>query len=70
MVWPIMSHVHGTTQPHLAPLGHKVNHFGIVRPLAERDPGTYGQGQDSGRGWEFYRQLALTTPDDQPYPLD
>ena len=45
------------------------SHFDIARHLAERDPGSYGQGQDGGRGWEFYRQLALTTPDDQPYPI-
>ena len=64
MAWPIMSHIRGTTQLDLAPLGHKVNHFDIVRPLAERDSGTYGQG----RGWEFYRQLALIMLDDQPYP--
>lgn len=48
MTWPILSHIRGTTQLDLAPLGHKVNHFDIVRPLAERDSGTYGQGAGLG----------------------
>ena len=65
MARTIMSHIRGSARLDMAPLGHKVNHFDIARHLAERDPGSYGQG----RGWEFYRQLALTTPDDQPYPI-
>jgi hypothetical protein len=43
----------------------RLNHFDIVRYLAERDSGTYADKQ----GWDFYRDLALGTPDGQPYPL-
>ncbi len=65
MARSIMSHIRGTAKLDMVALGHKVNHFEIARHLGERDPGTYGTGRD----WEFYRQLALTTPDDQPYPI-
>lgn len=61
----IMSHIRGTAQLDQVPAGHKINHFEIVRHLAARDPGSY----PAGRGWDFYRDLALHTPDDQPYPL-
>jgi hypothetical protein len=37
----------------------------IVRHLIPRDPGSYPEG----RGWDFHRDIALHTPDDQPYPL-
>ena len=36
-----------------------------LRYVADRDPGTYAEP----RGWEYYRQLALNTPDDQSYPF-
>jgi hypothetical protein len=36
-----------------------------VRYLATRDPGSY----PPERGWDWYRDIALNTPDDQPYPL-
>jgi hypothetical protein len=61
----IMSHILGAARLDLQPLGHKVNHFDIVRHLALRDPGSY----PDGRGWDFYRDIALHTPDDRPYPL-
>ena len=61
----IMSHIRGTAQLDMAPVGHKVNHFDIVRHLAPRDPGSFEPG-----AWERqFRELALNTPDDQPYPL-
>ena len=65
MARTIMSHIRGTAQLDMAPVGHKVNHFDLVRHLAPRDPGSY----PPGRGWDFYRRLALDTPDDRPYPL-
>lgn len=37
----------------------------IVRHLAGRDSGSYPEGRD----WDFYRAIALDTPDDQAYPL-
>jgi hypothetical protein len=61
----IMSHIRGTARLDMLQIDHKVNHFDIVRHLAERDPGSYPEG----RGWDFYRDIALHTPDHQPYPL-
>ncbi len=61
----IMSHIRGTAQLDMEPVPHKVNHFDVVRYLAPRDAGTY----TAERGWDFFRTLALTTPDDQAYPL-
>jgi hypothetical protein len=60
-----MSHIRGTARLDMATADHKINHFEIVRHLAARDPGSYPEG----RGWDFYRAIALHTPDDQPYPL-
>jgi hypothetical protein len=61
----IMSHIRGTARLDMLKIDHKVNHFDIVRHLLARDPGSYPEG----RGWDFYRDIALHTPDDQPYPL-
>jgi Pyridine nucleotide-disulphide oxidoreductase len=61
----IMSHIRGTARLDRVQAGHKINHFEIVRHLISRDPGSYPEG----RGWDFYRDIALSTPDDQPYPL-
>ncbi len=61
----IMSHIRGTARLDLEPAAHKINHFEIVRHLAARDPGSY----PPGRAWDFYRAIALDTPDDRPYPL-
>lgn len=61
----IMSHIRGTARLDLVPVGRNVNHFELVHYLAQRDPGTY----TGARGWDYFRDLALTTPDDQAYPL-
>ncbi len=61
----IMSHIRGSARLDLVPVDHKINHFEIVRHLEPRDPGSYPEG----RGWDFYRDIALHTPDDRPYPL-
>jgi hypothetical protein len=61
----VMSHIRGTARLDQVQAGHKINHFEIVRHLISRDPGSYPEG----RGWDFYRDIALNTPDDQPYPL-
>jgi hypothetical protein len=61
----IMSHIRGTARLDMKPVGHKINHFEIARYLAQRDPGSYTEA----RGWDFYRDLALNTPDDDPYPI-
>ncbi|MDM0079804.1 NAD(P)-binding domain-containing protein [Variovorax sp. J31P179] len=65
MARSVMSHIRGTAQLDMEPVDGRLNHFDIVRYLAERDRGTYA----GERGWDFYRELALGTPDDQPYPL-
>ena len=61
----IMSHIHGTARLDMEQLGHKTNHFEIARYLALRDPGSFTKD----RGWDYFRNLALTMPDDQAYPL-
>jgi hypothetical protein len=65
MARSIMSHIRGTARLDRVPVGHKINHFEIARYLAQRDPGSYTEA----RGWDFYRDLALNTPDDEPYPI-
>jgi hypothetical protein len=65
MARSVMSHIRGTAQFDMDPVAGRLNHFDIVRHLAERDLGNYA----GERGWDFYRALALGTPDDQPYPL-
>lgn len=61
----IMSHIRGTAQLDDEVLGYKVNHFEIVDYLAPRDPASYPA--DLWR--KLYRNIALDTPDDQPYPI-
>lgn len=65
MAQSVMSHICGKAQLDMEPVACRLNHFDIVRYLAERDPGSYA----GERGWDFYRDLALGTPDHQPYPL-
>jgi hypothetical protein len=43
----------------------RLNHLEIACHVAERDPGSHGDAPVR----EFYRQLALSTPDDEAYPL-
>ena len=61
----IMSHIAGTARLDNEPLGHNVNHFDIAEHLAPRDPASYPP--DTWR--EHYRDIALNTPDEQPYPI-
>lgn len=61
----IMSHISGTARLDNSVVGHKVNHFDIVNHLAPRDPGSYPPDT-----WQaHYRDIALNTPDGEPYPL-
>ncbi|MEP7302411.1 MAG: NAD(P)-binding domain-containing protein [Caldimonas sp.] len=61
----IMSHIAGTAQLDNQALGHNVNHFDIVEYLAPRDPASYPE-----HTWRaHYRDIALNTPDEQPYPI-
>ena len=61
----IAAHIAGKAQMDLEPVGHKVNHFDLVDYLAKRDPHNY----PPDRWRDHYRDLALNTPDEQPYPL-
>ncbi len=61
----IMSHIRGTARLDMVPTPHKMNHLDMVAHLAARDPASYPEG----RGLEYYRELTLTLPDDQPYPM-
>ena len=60
----IMSHIRGTARLDMEPFA-RLNHLEIAWHLAERDP----VAQAEGKGRDFYRNLALTLPDDQPYPF-
>jgi hypothetical protein len=60
-----MSHIRGTAQLDHKALGHKINHFDIVAHLAPRDAASYPP--DAWRA--HYRDIALNTPDEQPYAL-
>jgi hypothetical protein len=61
----IMSHIRGTARLDNEVLGCKVNHFDIVDYLAPRDPASYPP-----HAWRAqYRDIALNTPDEQPYPI-
>ena len=61
----IMSHIAGTAQLDNQTLGYNVNHFDIVDYLAPRDRASYPE-----HAWRaHYRDLALNTPDEQPYPI-
>jgi cation diffusion facilitator CzcD-associated flavoprotein CzcO len=60
----IMSHILGTARLDMEP-HPRLNHLEIACHLAERDPGSHGDRPV----WDFYRELALGTPDDAPYPM-
>jgi hypothetical protein len=61
----IMSHIRGTARLDNEALGHRLNHFDVVDYLGPRDPASYPPD-----GWRaHYRDIALNTPDEQPYPI-
>ncbi len=61
----IMSHIAGTAQLDHEVVGHNINHFDVVDHLAPRDAGSY-----PAHSWRaHYRDIALNTPDEQPYPI-
>ena len=60
-----MSHICGTARFAPVVAGPRINHFDMVDYLAARDPASYPPGT-----WRaHYRDIALNTPDDQPYPI-
>jgi len=64
MARSIMSHIRGTARLDMEP-HPRLNHLEFACHLGERDPGSHGEGPV----WDFYRDLALRVPDDEPYPL-
>jgi len=64
MARSVVSHIRGTARLDMEAT-HRLNHLELARHFAERDPGL----RDEEQRWEFYRDLALNTPDDQPYPF-
>jgi len=61
----VMSHIQGTARLDNEPLARRLNHFDLVDHLAPRDPASFPL--DTWRA--DYRDLALNTQDDQPYPI-
>ena len=61
----MMSHIQGTARLDNEALARRLNHFDLVDHLAPRDPASFSL--DTWRA--DYRDLALNTPDDQPYPI-
>ena len=61
----IMSHIRGTARLGNEAKAHKINHFDIVDYLARQDPASF----PSGAWHAHYRDIALNTPDEQPYPI-
>jgi len=61
----IMSHIRGTALLDNAVLPHRLNHFDLVDYLGPRDPASFPAGD-----WrEIYRKLAVSTADEEPYPI-
>jgi len=65
MARSVMSHICGTAKLDLEPLPHRLNHLEMVRHLARRDPGSFGDADADA----WCRDVGLGTPDDQPYPM-
>ena len=61
----IMSHIKGTARLDNDVLASRLNHFDLVEYLAPRDPASYAP--DAWRA--SYRDIALNTPDEEPYPI-
>lgn len=61
----LMSHIQGTASLDNQPVAGRLNHFDLVDYLAPRDPASFPP-----EAWRAtYRDLALKTPDEQPYPI-
>ena len=61
----IMSHINGTANLDQEVVSNRLNHFDIINYLAPRDPANYPPNE-----WQaHYLDLALHTPDEQPYAI-
>jgi cation diffusion facilitator CzcD-associated flavoprotein CzcO len=61
----MMSHIRGTARLDNEALDNRLNHFDLVEYLAPRDPANYPPDAWRAR----YRDIALDTPDEEPYPI-
>jgi hypothetical protein len=61
----LMSHIQGTANLDNQAVAGRLNHFDLVNFLAPRDAASFPP--DAWR--ESYRDLALNTPDERPYPI-
>ena len=61
----IMSHINGTAHLGDEVVSKRLNHFDIVKYLAPRDPASYPPNEWQAR----YRDIALNTPDEEPYAI-
>jgi cation diffusion facilitator CzcD-associated flavoprotein CzcO len=64
MARSVVSHIRGEAKLDMEPHS-RLNHLEIARHIVERDPGS----QSDDAVWDFYRDMALRTPDDEPYPM-
>ena len=64
MARSIMSHIRGTARFDMKP-HPRLNHLEIARHLGDRDPGNHSDEPV----WNFYREIALRTPDNERYPM-
>ena len=65
MARTVMSHIKGTARLDMDVVQHRLNHFDLVNYLGPRDPASFVPGQ-----WrEQFRQIAMETPDEEPYPM-
>ncbi|AMO24126.1 hypothetical protein GCM10027034_17080 [Ramlibacter solisilvae] len=61
----LAAHIAGRADLGLEPVPHRLNHFELANYLAPRDPHNYPPSN-----WrQALRELALNTPDSQPYPI-
>lgn len=65
MARTIMSHIRGQAQLDMEPVGHKLNHLDMISHLAARDPGSF----TPNTGWKFYRDITVSIPEDEAFPL-
>jgi hypothetical protein len=61
----LLSHIQGTANLDNQAVAGRLNHFDLVNFLAPRDAASFPP--DAWR--ESYRDLALNTPDERPYPI-
>ena len=59
----LMSHIKGSARLDMQPTPWRLNHLDFARHLVERDPAA------GANPWRDLSAMAMTTPDDAPYPM-